>query len=157
MLLLLLACALSSDEAPADACTLAPDGTDACPVDACAACDSVEDGIACCIDAHGNGPAGEVTMPDTIYCATSETYDRADYLSEDAARCIAQVHGLGPGLGACFADLVVCDGGARAQWYVSSKRDEGCGWADYEGLVLDARSGRLSSSFDAHGDSVCDE
>ncbi|MDO9280269.1 MAG: hypothetical protein Q7U06_00030 [Pseudomonadota bacterium] len=161
LLLLLSACVAETpaDTAPAEACTLAEAaGTEACPVDTCAdACASVEAGVACCVAAHGYGDPGAVSLERTSYCATPETYDPSDYLSEAAARCAAQVYGLPAGLGECYATLVVCDGGARADWYVQSRREEGCGYATYDGLVVDAVEGTVETGFVEHSDGICDE
>ncbi|MES2638722.1 MAG: hypothetical protein V4850_04550 [Myxococcota bacterium] len=161
-LILLSACLAEppADTGPADeACTLAEaDGTEACPVDSCAdGCASVEEGVACCVAAHGHGDPGEVTLERTMYCGTPETYDPSDYLSEAAARCAAQVYGLPAGVGDCYATLVVCDGGARADWYVQSVREQRCGSATHDGLAVDARLGTVESGYIEYLDGICKE
>jgi hypothetical protein len=161
LLLLLPACLAEppADTGPAQACTLAAaSGTEACPVDTCAdGCASVEEGIACCVAAHGYGDPGEVTLERTRYCATPETYDPSDYLSEATARCAAQVYGLPAGVGDCYATLAVCDGGARAEWYVQSVREQRCGSATHDGVVVDALLGTVDSGYVAHLDGICEE
>lgn len=159
---LLLACAVTKSDSEAEpppdppgACSLTEaDGTEACPVDPCAACASVEEGLACCLTAHGMGTPGPVTVPRSIHCATEQTYDPADYWSEDAARCAAQVYGLGPGIDVCQADLSVCDD--DADWYVMNLSRQGCGWWEYEGLLVGARDGHVTSAFTLNADGICD-
>lgn len=163
LLLLALGCVPASPVESADrspgTCALGEDdGSEKCPIDACAiGCASVEEGLECCRATHGNGEPGAITVERTAYCATEQTYDPGDYLGEDAARCAAQVYGLTGGLDECYATLVVCDGGERAEWYVQSVQSEGCGWSTSEGMVVDAVDARVEVGYTENADGICEE
>ena len=77
-------------------CVAPQEATEECPISDCAAtCATRTEGVDCCIQTHGYG------LEDVYYehlvkvCEGEEECDRDRYLSEAAALCIAQVHGLG--------------------------------------------------------------
>lgn len=119
-----------------------------CPIDACAAsCESVEAGTSCCLDAHGYG-LSETSLERLLDDCVGDACDPEDYVSDAAALCIAQVNGLGSGVGWCGAGLVYNDAD-DVHWYVRNTTEGGCASGDPhtvgDTLTVNARTGEASA------------
>lgn len=116
--LLLLLAPEPACHSPAGNCGAVERGNDECPVDDCAeSCQSIESGVACCIDHHGYGLDARDAEEVALSC-TGEACSPDWHLTSQAAVCIAQVDGLDQGVGWCGAALV--GEGDRWRWAVTN-------------------------------------
>jgi hypothetical protein len=91
-----------------------------CPIDPCVAeCTSKAAAIACCVDAHGRGLEGQ-SLDRLAYDCVGEACDPDRYLSEDAAICVAEAHGMESGIGACGSMFM------SRTWTVINQTWDGC-------------------------------
>jgi hypothetical protein len=113
--------------------------TPTCTLHACAA-EAGEDGIVCCIEAEGRGLDEEAAADLARSCdADTISCDPADYISEAAAVCIAQVAGLQAGAGSCWGSLQVHATDGQAGWLVQSESLPNCSTGHC--LEVDAATG----------------
>lgn len=99
-----------------------------CPLSTCAeTCTDVEEAIACCVAEGGRG-LDKWDAASLVETCTGDECDPAAYLSADAARCVAQVHGLSSGVATCAADFMYIPG--NAQYYVNNVDRLDCGTAE---------------------------
>lgn len=114
-------CVAASDEA---ACGPAPDSGDSATDrgDACAiGCPSVSSAVDCCVQLYGRGLSESDAELLASHCSDCSS---EDFLSEDAAICVAGVRGLPAGVGDVWGIVKVYDG--RVYWQVSSIADAAC-------------------------------
>jgi len=93
--------ALGCSELEEETCGIPPSSNEECPVSSCAEnCDDRVLGVLCCLDQFGYGLDHE---DETILMEDCQggTCDANKHISERAALCIAQVHGLESGVGWC--------------------------------------------------------
>jgi hypothetical protein len=114
-----------------------------CPIDPCALeCDSLRSGVGCCVDTHGYGLDGHDLEVLEATCSEDEC-DDSRYISAAAALCIAQVNGLGSGVGWCGATLTSLT--TELSWLAANTVYDGCevGSPNWERDVVfvDARTG----------------
>lgn len=110
-----------------------------CSLHACAA-EAGEDGITCCIEAERRGLDDEAAADLARSCdAATMSCDPADYISEAAAVCIAQVAGLEVGAGSCWGSLQVHAADGQVGWLVQSESLPNCSTGHC--LEVDAATG----------------
>lgn len=108
-----------------------------CQLDDCAdSCGDADAATACCVDSHGWGLTSAEADLFLRECGGSFC-DSSAYLSSGAAVCIAQVHGLSPGIGDCAAILWLTDSGAKwTVWNVVERTCPDSGFGHSEGVVI---------------------
>lgn len=130
----------------------------ACPVSACATeCNDLESGSACCIETFGRGLGDQIETL-TVECE-GESCDPALYISEEAAVCIAQVHGMSQGINDCAAAFQY-DRTEVSRWLAANELERECsggmGWSSGDIFLIDARSGEFMGIGSVESDFVCD-
>lgn len=92
------------------------DAAATCELDACV--DAGDDGLGCCIDAHGYGLEDTDDLEHLAANCQGDECDETGYISESAAICIAQTCGLLPGIGSCGASFQL--GSSGPSWLVEN-------------------------------------
>lgn len=115
----------ASEKASSSAtCGIPTSTNDECPVLTCAVqdeCSSIEAATDCCIETFGYGLEGRDLDNLTEDC-DGEDCDPASYISEQAAICIAQAHGLEAGVGWCGGAFV--NSNPDFSWFVINTVEE---------------------------------
>lgn len=135
LLLSLLSCSGSKTEADPAECGPDTESEEWCPIDECAlGCTSIKEGTACCLDAYGMGNFDEENLELLARGCTGDYCDQEQYISPAAAMCIAQVNGLGSGLGWCGS--VIWAYGEDSYWSSYSLIENRCE-GEEEGALAD--------------------
>lgn len=147
MMVVFLACECVHRDQDEDVpCGPETEGTELCPIDPCAeGCEDVSEAVRCCVSSHGYGITEEQGAIVLNGCE-GEVCDLSQYLSDAAARCIAQAYGMEPGVSYCYARVV--DQASGVVWDVWNIQQETCTAEDYRFATgaeyyLDAHTGEL--------------
>lgn len=123
-----------------------------CPIDDCVEAGSEESGIACCLERYGYGLDEDNTARLMETCV-GDACNQELYVSDATALCIAQVYGLGSGLGSCSTGFVTVEAeGTTYNWWVENVHSYVCAGRPESGeesgdlIILDALDGTLLSS-----------
>lgn len=128
-----------------------PEGTEACPMDPCAAAASPSDARACCVEAHGYGVSDADDLERLGDTCAGGACDPATFVSADAALCIALAAGLEPGAEGCGASLWP-SGTGSPHWLVESTLEAECPpgetYGDAKGVAMqvDAQTGEVAAA-----------